>query len=162
MEFGPRDVANLFSVCEVSGDYCIGRFSDEAPEFREDIDVDDECEDFVRVVPEHCRYLLRGSLLENFGYLDVLCDGYCSNVVYLFYSKCDERTEQDNSTQLDFLCANNNDDKRCGDEVISEFSSGNPLDACMDFNGTCSLECIRMVSSIFKPQWDVACIHSTH
>ena len=100
--------------------YCIGGFSDEAPEFREDIDVDDECEDFVRVVPENCRYLLRGALLENFGYLDVLCDGYCSNVVYLFYSKCDERTEQDNSTELDFLCANNNDDKQCGDEVISE------------------------------------------
>ena len=148
MEFGTRDVANLFSVCEVSGDYCIGGFSDEAPEFREDIDVDDECEDFVSDVPERCRYLLGGALLENFGYLYVLCDGYCSNAVYQFYSRCDEVTEQDNSTQLDFLCANNNNDKRCGDEIIAAFSAGNPLEACGEFNETCPVECTTALQQL--------------
>ena len=151
---GPRYAAILFNLCEISGDYCTGGLSNETLVFREDIDVDDECKEFVSDVPERCRYLLEGALLEYFGYLDRdldgLCDGYCSNAVYQFYSRCDEVTEQENATQLDLLCANNNNDTRCGDEIIAEFSAGNPLDACGDFNESCPVECTNAFQQLLS------------
>ena len=141
MVAGPIYAANLFNLCEVNGDFCTGGLSNETLVFRGHNDVDDECKELVSDVPERCRYLLGGALLVSYG-LDVLCDGYCSNAVYQFYSRCDEVTEQDNSTLLDFLCAkNNNNVTRCGDEIIAEFSAGNPLDACGDFNESCPVEC---------------------
>ena len=144
---GPIYAATLFNLCEINGDFCTGGLSNETLVFREDIDVHDECKDLVSDVPERCRYLLGGALLESYGFLDVLCDGDCSNAVYQFYSRCDEVTGQDNSTQLDFLCANNNV-TRCGDEIISAFSAGNPLDACGEFNETCPVECTNALQQL--------------
>ena len=156
---GPTAAATIFLFCGLSGpDFCTGGVTEEPLKFFVVPEVDSRCEDLVDAVPEFCRYLISPTFqVDGFGYLDLFCDDtYCSPYVYDFAVGCDDRTGQYNSTFMDFYCARNEANKRCGDVL---YVSSNPFELCDDFDGTSPSTCC---SALAQAQTDLGCCLITY